>query len=73
MSPAEHAGCYVGLLHALEDLLDTSVDLVEEEAIRNPYRQRVARDNTIIAVRETDPGTPPLTLVVKCQELLNGK
>lgn len=28
---------HVGLIHALEDLLGTHVDLVEEKAIRNPY------------------------------------
>jgi uncharacterized protein len=40
MPPTDHADCYFGLLHALEDLLGTRVDLLEEEAISNPYLQR---------------------------------
>lgn len=37
MSPGEYADIYFGLKFALEDLFHRDVDLVEYEAIRNPY------------------------------------
>ena len=37
LSPIEYADNYFGLRFALEDLLHREVDLVEYEAIRNPY------------------------------------
>lgn len=37
MSPQEHAEAYFGLLEDLENLLSRRVDLVEVEAVRNPY------------------------------------
>jgi predicted nucleotidyltransferase len=40
MSPADHADAYFGLLEALEALFDREIDLIEEEAIRNPYFHR---------------------------------
>ena len=39
-SPAEHADRYFGLLAALEDLYGSRVDLVEDNAISNPYFRR---------------------------------
>ncbi len=40
---------YFGFKEALEQLLERSVDLVEEKAIRNPYfRQAIAQDRTMI-------------------------
>jgi uncharacterized protein len=36
---------YFGLLHALEDLLQRKVDLVERAAITNPYFLQVAEQN----------------------------
>lgn len=36
-SPSDHYERYFGLLEALEALFGRSVDLVEEQAIRNPY------------------------------------
>ena len=35
--PGTYADQYFGLLEALEDLFQRKVDLVEAEAIRNPY------------------------------------
>ena len=40
MSPREHADAYFGLLGELESLFARKVDLVEEEAIENPYFRR---------------------------------
>ena len=37
MTPSEHADAYFGLLEALKQLFCREVDLVELEAIRNPY------------------------------------
>lgn len=37
MPPADHAGAYFGLHDALEALFHRPVDLVELQAIRNPY------------------------------------
>jgi uncharacterized protein len=36
-TPREHADHYFGLLEELENLFGRPIDLVEEEAIRNPY------------------------------------
>ena len=32
--PGEYAGCFLGLLHALEDVLDAPVDLITYNALR---------------------------------------
>ncbi|MBL7214129.1 MAG: nucleotidyltransferase domain-containing protein [Phycisphaerae bacterium] len=37
MTPPEHADAYFGLLNALKELFDRSVDLLEVKAIDNPY------------------------------------
>lgn len=37
MSPGDHADAYFGLLEALQDLFGRDIDLVETQAIRNPY------------------------------------
>ena len=48
---------HVGLIHALEDLLGTHVDLVEEHAIRNPYfRQGVDVSPKVLVYAA--PGSP---------------
>ena len=39
-SPSEHYEQYFGLLESLETLFDRSVDLVEANAMRNPYFTR---------------------------------
>lgn len=36
-TPSEHYERYFGLVEALESLLGRSVDLVEADAVRNPY------------------------------------
>jgi uncharacterized protein len=42
MTPHEHADSYFGLLEELEELFARRVDLVEIEAVRNPYlRQEI--------------------------------
>jgi uncharacterized protein len=47
--PREHADCYFGLLFALEDLFAREVDLVEAEAINNPYfLQSIAKDRVLL-------------------------
>jgi predicted nucleotidyltransferase len=42
MPPADHADAYFGLLEGLESLFDREIDLIEEEAIKNPYFHRSA-------------------------------
>ena len=37
LSPKEHADAYFGLLLALQDLFKRQIDLVESQAINNPY------------------------------------
>ncbi|MEJ5260849.1 MAG: nucleotidyltransferase domain-containing protein [Anaerohalosphaeraceae bacterium] len=37
MSPREHAKAYFGLLAQMQDLFGCPIDLVEIEAVRNPY------------------------------------
>lgn len=37
LSPIERADAYFGLLAALQDLFEREVDLVEAEAVTNPY------------------------------------
>lgn len=40
MPPAEHADAYFGLLEGLEALFGREVDLIEEDAVENPYVRR---------------------------------
>ena len=40
MPPADHADAYFGLLDALESLFDREIDLIEEDAVENPYFRR---------------------------------
>ena len=37
LEPIQHADAYFGLLFGLEDLFHRRIDLVETEAIRNPF------------------------------------
>ena len=49
MPPAQHADAYFGLVAELERLFGRPVDLVEAEAIDNPYFQRaVERSKTVL-------------------------
>ena len=42
LSPVEHSRAYFGLLEDLERLFGRSLDLLEQQAIRNPFlRQRI--------------------------------
>jgi predicted nucleotidyltransferase len=36
-TPSEHAARYFGLLAALQDLFSVNIDLVELNAVKNPY------------------------------------
>jgi predicted nucleotidyltransferase len=49
--PGEYAKAYFGLLAALEQLFGRHVDLVEPDAVRNPYFRRAieARQETLYA------------------------
>jgi uncharacterized protein len=43
LAPVEHSRAYFGLLEDLEHLFGRDLDLLEAEAIRNPYlRERIA-------------------------------
>jgi hypothetical protein len=45
MSPSEHKDAYFSLLEDLEELFPVSIDLVELQAVRNPFvRRRIERD-----------------------------
>jgi uncharacterized protein len=49
MEPREYAEAYFGLLEALQDLFQRPVDLVIEEAVKNPYFLRgVAGTRTLV-------------------------
>ena len=44
-----YVGTYLGLLNALESLLNRTVDLVEVQAIQNPYyREEIERTKVLI-------------------------
>ena len=40
MLPVEHSNAYFGLLEAFESLFGREIDLLEEDAIENPYFRR---------------------------------
>ena len=49
MPPLEHGRAYLRLAQALEDELSASVDLLEEEAISNPYfLSAISRERVLI-------------------------
>lgn len=49
LEPADRANAYFGLLAALQDLFECEVDLVEAEAISNPYfRKTVDEQRTVL-------------------------
>jgi predicted nucleotidyltransferase len=49
MTAAEHAEAYLSLIEDAEALLGRSVDLLEPQAIRNPYvRQRVEAEREVL-------------------------
>lgn len=49
MAPPDHSEAYFGLLEALQDLFQRSIDLVEVGAIRNPYfRASVDRTRVLL-------------------------
>ena len=48
-SPTEHADRYFGLLEALEEILQVSVDLIEPGPITNPYfRQAIEQTQVVL-------------------------
>ena len=49
MTPVEHANCYFGLMEALEERLQLSVDLVEPGPITNSYfRQAIEQTQVVL-------------------------
>ena len=48
MTPHDHAESYSGLLASLDELFAQRVDLVEVEAIRNPYLRREIVDTGVV-------------------------
>jgi predicted nucleotidyltransferase len=48
LTPHEHRVAYFGLIDALEALLHTPVDLVEEPAIRNPYFREEVEETRVM-------------------------
>ncbi|WP_225353849.1 nucleotidyltransferase family protein [Methanolacinia petrolearia] len=40
MTPAEHADSYFGLLEELEKYFGCNIDLLEKEAVKNPYLKK---------------------------------
>lgn len=47
-TPADHARRYLGLLLAMEDLLETRVDLIETAALTNPYVKASADATSVL-------------------------
>lgn len=49
MEPLEHGRMYFALLESLEDTLNSKVDLVEIEAVTNPYfLQAIAKERVVV-------------------------
>lgn len=48
MSPALHADAYFGLLEELETIFGRSVDLLEEQAIDNPYLKKTIETTGVL-------------------------
>jgi predicted nucleotidyltransferase len=48
MPPVEYADAYFGLLHDLEELFGTAVDLVESAPIRNPFFRRTLNESQVL-------------------------
>jgi len=49
MTPAERAEAYFGLSEDLEALFDLPVDLLESDAVRNPYlREEIERTQVVL-------------------------
>ena len=48
MDPALHADAYFGLLEELETIFGRSVDLLEEQAIDNPYLKRTIETTGVL-------------------------
>ena len=49
LGPGDRADAYFGLLHGLEDLFGRKIDLVTNQAIRNPwFRRAVDRQRTVL-------------------------
>ena len=49
MAPPERADAYLGLLMAIEALLERRIDLVEASAVRNPYlRQGIEESRELV-------------------------
>jgi uncharacterized protein len=60
LTPAERADSYPGLLFALEALFNRPVDLVESDAIRNPYFLRAIAPTRQVLYEAADSNTPTL-------------
>jgi hypothetical protein len=58
MNPERHAAACFGLLDDLEGLFGRRVDLVEIEAVRNPYLRRGIEERKQILVGCRDCGQP---------------
>ena len=49
LTPAAHADAFFGLMEALEKLFGRAVDLVEDQAIRNPYFRKASTKNQVVS------------------------
>lgn len=54
----KRAECYFGLRDALEELLGTSVDLLEPEAVENPYLMAKAAETRTVVYANRGPQIP---------------
>lgn len=52
MSPGDHADAYFGLLEALQDLFARDIDLVETQAIQNPYLLAAVNESRTVVYAE---------------------
>jgi predicted nucleotidyltransferase len=48
LSPSDRANAYFGLLEAMQDLFQREIDLVEPQAINNPYFQQTIQPQRLV-------------------------
>jgi predicted nucleotidyltransferase len=48
LAPADYADAYFSLTEELEHLFGQSIDLIEEDAIRNPVFRKAAEESSIV-------------------------
>ena len=55
MTHTDHADSYFGLLEELEDIFGWNVDLLEADAVRNPYLKKSIDESGIVIYASPEP------------------